>query len=53
MFLYADDFLLCDESEEDLKIMVGRIVKVSKRSGLRVNADNSKLMVIGKEEGSV
>ena len=26
--LYADDFVLCGESEEDLKVMVGRFAEV-------------------------
>ena len=28
---YADDLVLCDEWEEDLRMMVGRFVKVSRR----------------------
>ena len=36
--LYADDFVSCGESEEDLKAMVGRFVEVCKRRGLKVNA---------------
>ena len=31
--------------------MVGRFVEVSKRRGLKVNADESKVMVLGGEEG--
>ena len=35
--LYADDLVLCDESEEDLRVMVGRFVEVRRRKGLKVN----------------
>ena len=48
--LYADDLVLCDESEEDLKAMVGCFVEVCRRRGLKVNAGKSKLMVLGEEE---
>ena len=36
--LYADDFVLCCESEEDLRSMVGRFVEMCRRRGLKVNA---------------
>ena len=49
--LYADDMVLCDESEEDLRVMVGRFAEVCRRSGLKVNAGRSKVMVLGVEEG--
>ena len=49
--LYADDLVLCGESEEDLKVMVGCFVEMSRRRGLRVNADKSKVMVLGGKEG--
>ena len=29
--LYADDLVLCDESEEDIKGMVGRFAEVCRR----------------------
>ena len=45
-FLYADDFVLCGESQEDLGTMVGRFTYVCKRRGLKVNAGKSKLMVL-------
>ena len=35
--LYADDLVLCGESEEELRGMVGRFVEVCRR-GLKVNA---------------
>ena len=31
--LYADNLVLCDESEEDLKAMVGQFVEVYRRKG--------------------
>ena len=49
--LYADDFVLCGESEEDLRAMVGSFVEVCRRKGLKVNAGNSKVILLGEEEG--
>ena len=49
--LYADDWVLCGELEEDLRVMVGRFVEVCKRRGLKVNVGKSKMMVISEEEG--
>ena len=49
--LYADDLVLCGESEEDLKVMVGRFCEVSQRRGLKVNTGQSKVMVLNGEEG--
>ena len=49
--VYADDLVLCGESEEDLNVVVGRFVEVCRRRGLKVNADNSKVMVVDGEEG--
>ena len=48
--LYADNLVLCGESEEDLRAMVGRFAEVCRR-GLKVNAGNSKVMVMNGEEG--
>ena len=31
--LYADDLVQCGESEEDLRVMVGRFPKVCRRRG--------------------
>ena len=47
--LYADDLALCGESEEHLRLMVGRFVEVC-RTDLKVNANRSKVMVLGGEE---
>ena len=49
--LYADDLVLCGESEEDLRAMVGRFVEVCRWRGLKVNAGKSKMMVRNGEEG--
>ena len=49
--MYADDLLLCSESEENLRGMVGLFVEVGTGKGLKVNAGKSKVMVLGGEEG--
>ena len=48
--LVADDLVMCGESEENLRAVVGRFVEVCKRRGLKVNAGKSKVMVLGGEE---
>ena len=45
--LYAYDLVLCGESEVDLKVMLVCFVEVWRRIGLKVNADNSKVIVLG------
>ena len=49
--LYADDLVLCGESEENLRVMVGRFAEVCRRRGLKFNEDKSKVMVLNGEEG--
>ena len=51
--LYADDSVLCGESEEDLRVMVGWFDEVCRRRELTVNAGKSKVMVmvLNGEEG--
>ena len=44
--LYADDWVLCGESEKDLWVMVGLFAEVCRRRGLKVNAGKSKVMVL-------
>ena len=44
--LYADDFVLCSESDDDVKVIVGCFVEMGKRRGLKVNVDKSKGMVL-------
>ena len=48
--LYADDLLLCGESEEDLRVMVRRFDEVCRRRGLKVNAGKRKVMILDGEE---
>ena len=48
--LYADDLVLCVESEEDLRAMVGLFVEVCRRSRLKFKAGKSKMMVMKVEE---
>ena len=48
--LYADDLVLCCDSKEDLKVMVGCFVEVCRRD-LKINADKSNVIVLGGEEG--
>ena len=42
--------VLCGESEGDLKVMVRRFAELCRRV-LKVNADKSKVLVLGGEEG--
>ena len=48
--LYADDLVLCGESEEDLGAIVRRFIEVCRR-GLKVNKGKSKVRMLGGEEG--
>ena len=43
--------VLCDESEEDLRAMLGRFVEVCRRRGLKANAGKSKMTVLNGKEG--
>ena len=52
-FLYEDDLILCGESEEDLRTIVGRFIELCRRSGLIVNSGKSKVMLLVGEEGIV
>ena len=49
--LYANDLVLCDESEEDLRTMVLPFVEMCWRKGLKVNEGKSKVMVLNGEGG--
>ena len=49
--LYADDLVLCDELEENLRAMVGQFAEVCRRRGLKVNVGKSKVMVLNGKEG--
>ena len=39
------------ESEEDLRVMVGRFAEVCRSRGLKVNGGKRKVMVLNGEEG--
>ena len=49
--LYADDLVLCGESEGDLRGMVGRFAEVCRRRGMKVSSGKNKVMVLNGEEG--
>ena len=49
--LYVDKLVLHDEPEEDLKVMLKCFVEVCKGRGLKFNADKSKVVVLGGQEG--
>ena len=49
--LYADNLVLCGESEEDLRATMVRFIEVCRRRGLKVNAGKIKVRVLGGEEG--
>ena len=51
--LYAEDLVLYAESEEDMRAIVGRFIKVCSRRYLKVNAGKSKVMFLGREKGLV
>ena len=51
--LYANGLVLCGESEEDLRAMVGWFVEVYGKRGLKVNAGKSKAMVMKRRDWSV
>ena len=40
--LHTDDLVLCGESKEDLRAVVGWFVAVCRRRGLKVNAGKNK-----------
>ena len=50
--LYADDLVLCSDSEGDLRVIVGQFAEVCRRRGLKFNAGKSRGMVLNGEEGS-
>ena len=43
---YADDLVLCGESEENLRAMVECFVEVCRRKSLKVNAGKNMVMVL-------
>ena len=48
--LHADYLVLCGESEEDLRAVVGRFIEVCSGRGLQVNAGVNKAMLLRGEE---
>ena len=48
--MYADDLVLCGESEEDMRAMVGWFVQVCRRRKMKVNEGKIKVMVLNGEE---
>ena len=48
--LYADDLVLYSESEQNLRVMMGRFGDVCRRRGLKTNLGKSNVMVVGGEE---
>ena len=44
--LYADDLVLCGESKEDLRVIMGRFVEMCRRRGLKINLGKTKVMVL-------
>ena len=43
--------VLCGESEEDLRVMMGWFAEVCSRRGPKVNAGKSTVMVLNREKG--
>ena len=48
--LYTDDLVIFGESDEDLKVIVGRFAEVCRRRGMKANAGKSEVMVLNGEE---
>ena len=48
---YVDDLVFCDESKEELKVMVESFVEVFRRKDLKVYADKSRVMELGGKQG--
>ena len=44
--LYADDLVLCGESEEELREMVGRFAEVCRRKGLKFNVGKARTLLL-------
>ena len=49
--LYVGDMEICGESEEDLRVIIIGSVEVFKRKDLKINADESKVVVLGGDGG--
>ena len=44
--LYADDLVLCGESEVDLRVMVGRFAEVCRGRGMKDKTSKRNVMVL-------
>ena len=49
--MYVNYLVLCGESEDNLRAMVGRFVEVCRTRDLKVNVGKSSVMVLNGEEG--
>ena len=49
--MYADELVLCGESEEEMRVIVGRFIEVCRRRGLRLNVSKSIVKVMNGKEG--
>ena len=47
----SDDLVLCGESEENFRAMVGLFAEVCRRRGLKINVGKSKVIVVNRKEG--
>ena len=47
--LYSDDLILCGESDENLRLIVGWLAEVCRRRGLKVNQGKRKVVVLNGE----
>ena len=48
-FRFADDFDLMEGSEDGLQEVTRRVEDTSKRFGIEISAEKSKVMVVGKK----
>ena len=42
----ADDLVLCGETEDDMRLMIGQFAKVCRGRRMKVNAGESKVLVL-------
>ena len=49
--VYADNLVICGESDEDLRVMEGQFVELCRVRRMKVNARKSKVMEMNGEEG--
>ena len=51
--LYVSGLALCHELKENLKVFKGHLVEVCKITGLNVNIDNTEVIALTGQAGSV